>query len=133
MITQMARGAAFAAGLALLWGCSAVTQSQLDAQLNQRMSEMHSYVDQKVAASESATHKELVEVKAVAEEVRAAADAVLKALQSQETDTRQNRETLRNMLEAQSQALEQQKRTVDALIEKLRAAPTPSPSPPKTP
>jgi chromosomal replication initiation ATPase DnaA len=137
MLAQMARNAAFAAGLALLSGC-VVTQSQLDAQLNQRMSEMHSYVDQKVATSESATRKDLAAVKATTEAIRVTAEAILKTAQSQESDIRQNREALRNLLEAQSQALDQQKRTVDALIEGMKAAPpatqtAPMPSSPKTP
>jgi hypothetical protein len=110
---------AFVAGLALLSGC-AVTQSQLDAQLNQRMSEMHSYVDEKVGASEAATRKDLADVKASSEAVRAKADAVLSAVQSQEAAVRLDRETLLSMLEAQSQTLDQQKRTVDALLEKMK-------------
>jgi uncharacterized coiled-coil protein SlyX len=138
MMAHWARDAAFVAGLALLSGFG-VTQSQLDAQLNQRMAEMHSYVDQKVGASESATRKDLADVKASSEALRASADAALKAVQSQGSDVQRNRETLAAMLEAQSQALDQQKRTVDALIERLKAAPltsspvSPAPAAPTPP
>jgi hypothetical protein len=138
MIAQRLRNMTFVAGLALLSGCG-VTQSQVDAQLNQRMSEMHSYVDQKVAASEADTHKNIAELKAASEAVRETAEAVLKVMQSQEADVRRNRETLSNLLEAQSQALDQEKRAVDALLERLKAgtpmtsapaAPTPGPTTP---
>ena len=73
-------------------------------------------------------------MKAVAEEVRESGRRGPESGAIAGNGHRQNRETLRNMLEAQSQALEQQKRTVDALIEKLRAAADGRrPSPPKTP
>ena len=148
MIANILRNVALAAGFSILSGC-VVTQAQLNAQLNQRMSEMHAYTDQRVATFDekiAQTDQKFAAREAELynhlEEVKAASAAVMRAVESQEQAIQRNSESVRAMLEARSQALGNEKLAVDALLNRVKppaagtapsaVAPAPPASPPPT-
>ncbi len=109
MAVRRAGMAAFVAVLAglpvFMAGCAGVSEKQVDAKLTQHATEMRTYMDQRLNASEAETRRELGDVKA---------------------GTEQNREVLKTMLTAQMQAIEQERRVLDQLLERLNGAPVPA-------
>jgi hypothetical protein len=102
-------------------GCAGVSQGQLDEKLNQRSAELKAYADQRVNSSEAAMRSQLTEV-------RAEQAATRTGLSEVKVNSEQNREVLRTMLTAQMQALEQEKRVLDQLMERLGGTPVASAS-----
>jgi hypothetical protein len=110
-------GAALAA-LCMMAGC-VVTEKQVNNIVAARMADTQKQVDEKLAA-----------VRADLTAANMKTENVLNALAAIQKQSTQNRESLRLTPQAQSVALEQQKRAVDMALDRIKAsAPPPAAAP----